>query len=95
MTMRILRIKATRPALVLPEFSVATVSDDRRIRILRNTTSTARVQVELSRPRVVAEDDLSSVLRSGDWELWDDGDREYDSAEVADLIDGRSPWPWT
>lgn len=93
--MRILRIKATRPALVLPEFNVATVSDDRRIRILRNTTSTARVQVELSRPRIVSEDDMSSVLRSGDWELWDDGDREYDPSEVADLIDEGSSWPWT
>lgn len=93
--MRILRIKATKPALVLPEFNVATVSDDRRIRILRNTTSTARVQVELSRPKVVSESDLSSVLRSGDWELWDDRDREYDPSEVSELIDGGSPWPWT
>ena len=93
--MRILRIKATKPALVLPEFNVATVSDDRHVRVLRNTTFTARVQIELSRPRVVAENDLSTVLRSGDWELWDDRDREYDPAEVADLIDGRSPWPWT
>lgn len=93
--MRILRIKATKPALVLPEFNVATVSDDCIVRILRNTTATSRIQVELSRPKVVTEGDLSDVLRSGDWELWDDADREYDSSEVADLIDGRSPWPWT